>query len=372
MIVIYRISPTLIFLSALFVLISPWVLPLSHAQGQVQVTAANPASAEQGTVNLNVRVLGKGFKNGAKTNWFVTGTTDPGGVRVNSTTFVSSTELNANITVPDGATIASYDIQVLNSDGRGGKGTELFAVTAKGNQTSCGTDITNLSISIYKYTDATNTTTYNMWPDMTYADGSPVPYVSGETKGRNHQSIDGRFEIGNCSYDLTLGLSSRYFTWKFPAGSVAASLVGSSVNSSGFNIDRVGSVPVTDGGANFLTWCNGGSGSDNYGGCGVDGDGYFARRAMGSAFLNYSYGNRYNYSTIDNIETVAAGTAYVKIYHPNVNTWIIMPDQVQPPPGVTDPNATVGQWSILLDRTTNPDSVAGYQKMPFKMVVTRF
>ena len=365
----HRIPPTLIILAALIALILSWLLPTSNAQGQVQVTAADPMAAEQGTLNLNVKVTGKGFKNGAKAKWFVTGTADDGGVTVNSTTFVSSTELSANITVPDGATIANYDIQVLNSDGRGGKGTELFAVTGRGNQSSCGTDLTNLSISIYKYTDATNTTTYNMWPDLTNADGSPVPYVSGKTR---NDTIDGRIQIGNCTYDLTLSMSKRYFTWKFPAGSVAASLVGQSVNTSTFNIDRVGSVPVTDGGANFLNWCGGGSGSDNYGGCGVDGNGYFTRRAMGSAMLNYTYGNRYNYSPIDNIQTMAAGTAYVKIYHPDSSTWIIMPDQVQPPPAVTDPNATAGEWSVLLDRTTNPNTVAAYQKMPFKMVVTKF
>lgn len=106
------------------------------AQGQVQVTAANPPSAEQGTLNLNVKVTGKGFKNSAQAKWFVTGTTNPGGVTVNSTTFVSSSELIANITVSDTAVISNFDIQVLNSDGRGGKGTELFAVTPKG-QASC-------------------------------------------------------------------------------------------------------------------------------------------------------------------------------------------------------------------------------------------
>ena len=105
------------------------------AQGQVQVTAADPASSSQGTVNLNVRVTGKGFKNGAQAKWFVTGTTNPGGVTVNSTTFVSSTEIIANITIDDAATISNFDIQVLNSDGRGGKGTELFAVTPKGQAT---------------------------------------------------------------------------------------------------------------------------------------------------------------------------------------------------------------------------------------------
>lgn len=115
-----------------------WSTTPASAQGsQVQVTAAVPASAEQGTINLNVKVNGKGFKNGANARWFVTGTTDTGGVTVNSTTFVSSTELTANITVSDTAVIANFDIQVSNPDGRGGKGTELFAVTAKGNGGSC-------------------------------------------------------------------------------------------------------------------------------------------------------------------------------------------------------------------------------------------
>ena len=104
---------------------------VSNAQGQVQVTASDPIAAEQGTINLNVKVTGKGFKNGANAKWLVTGTTDTGGVTVNSTTFVSSTEVTANITVADTASIATFDIQVTNSDGRGGKGTELFKVTAK-------------------------------------------------------------------------------------------------------------------------------------------------------------------------------------------------------------------------------------------------
>jgi len=230
---------------------------------------------------------------------------------------------------------------------------------------SCGTDVTNLSISVYKFTDATNTTTYNMWPDQTNPDGSPVPYISGKSKG---QSIDGRFQIDNCTYDLTLnlGFSKRYFTWKFPGGSV----VGTSANTDGFNIDRVGNVPITDGGTNYLNWCS--SASDNYGGCGVDSGGvYFVRRSFGSAIdpsNSQSYGVRFNYSPIDNVQPTAAGTAYVRIYHPDANTWTIIPDQAPPPPGVTGTN---GEWSVLLDRSSNPGAVVSYQKMPFKMVVKR-
>jgi hypothetical protein len=336
--------------------------PTAAQGGSVQVTAADPASTVQGTVNLNVRVTGKGFKNGAKAKWLVSGTTDTGGVTVNSTTFVSSTEVTANITVADTATVANFDIQVLNSDGRGGKGTELFAVIAKTQQVSCGTDVTNLSISIYKYTDATNTTTYNLWPDKTNADGSPVPYVSGKVKG---QQIDGRIQIDNCTYDLTINLyfSNRYFTWKFPNGSV----VGNSFNSTGFNIDHVGTVPVTDGGSTFLNWCS--TSTDNYGGCGVDGDGYFVRRAMGSAMDlsgSQNYGHRYNYSPLDNQFPTATGTAYVKIYHPDAITWIITADSVPPPSSVT---GTDGPWSVIIDRNTG--AVMSYQKTPMKIVVKR-
>jgi hypothetical protein len=113
---------------ALFVLSSA---PRVFSQ-DIKVTSADPASAPQGTVNLNVTIRGSGFKQGAKANFFVTGTKDPGGIGVNQTTFVSSTELVANIDVADTALISTFDIEVL-SNGRRGKGTELFAVTEKGN-----------------------------------------------------------------------------------------------------------------------------------------------------------------------------------------------------------------------------------------------
>src|SRR5687767_8738095 len=125
-----RRTPTLLTLLCLGFLFLNGFITDAQAQ-QIQVNAADPPVAEQGTLSLDVKVTGKGFKNGAQAKWFVTGTTNPGGVTVNSTTFVSSTELRANITVVDNAEIANFDIQVLNSDGRGGKGTELFRVTAK-------------------------------------------------------------------------------------------------------------------------------------------------------------------------------------------------------------------------------------------------
>jgi len=75
----------------------------------------------------------------------VTGTTNPGGVTVNSTSFVSSTQLTANITVSSTATISGFDVQVANADGRTGKGTDLFAVTQEGTPAaSCNYNVTSV------------------------------------------------------------------------------------------------------------------------------------------------------------------------------------------------------------------------------------
>ncbi len=121
----------------LVILLAIAVSPLWLAAQSLQVNSANPNAAPQGTINLDVAIGGSGFKHGAQSQWFVSGTTNPGGVTVNSTTFVNSNQLTANITVADTATIASFDITVRNSDGRTGKGTGLFSVVSNGNSPIC-------------------------------------------------------------------------------------------------------------------------------------------------------------------------------------------------------------------------------------------
>src|SRR5438876_11013542 len=81
-------------LALLIVLVALGALPTA---AQIQVTSTNPSAAPQGTTNLNVTVSGSGFKKGAKAQWFVTGTTNPGGVTVNSTTFNGSNQLTATL-----------------------------------------------------------------------------------------------------------------------------------------------------------------------------------------------------------------------------------------------------------------------------------
>jgi hypothetical protein len=126
--------------SLLSLLLLSWGLAAPPASAQnIQVTSTNPSAAPQGTTNLNVTVGGNGFKKGAKAQWFVSGTTNPGGVTVNSTTFNGSTSLTANITVATSAATGGFDVAVTNADGRSGKGTELFQVTAQGTPVGCYT-----------------------------------------------------------------------------------------------------------------------------------------------------------------------------------------------------------------------------------------
>ena len=101
----------------------------AFATAQIQVNSTNPNTAPQGTTNLNVTVSGSGFKKGAKAKWFVSGTTNPGGVTVNSTAFNSSSQLTANITVSTTAVTSGFDVVVTNADGRTGVGRDAFTVT---------------------------------------------------------------------------------------------------------------------------------------------------------------------------------------------------------------------------------------------------
>ena len=114
-------------------------LAILPANAQIQVNSTNPSAAPQGTVNLNIVVNGNGFKRGATAAWYVTGTTNPGGVTVNSTTVNGSSKITANISVAADAITSGFDVVVTNTDGRTGKGTDAFTVTTKGTPIGCST-----------------------------------------------------------------------------------------------------------------------------------------------------------------------------------------------------------------------------------------
>ena len=103
----------------------------AHAQN-VAVQGADPNSTEQGTVNLDVKIKGRGFSSGANVAFFVTGTTNQGGIDVKGVTVHGSKSLTVNIDVAVDADIADFDIEVSLSSGRRGRGTTLFSVKRKG------------------------------------------------------------------------------------------------------------------------------------------------------------------------------------------------------------------------------------------------
>jgi FG-GAP repeat/FG-GAP-like repeat len=130
------------------------------AAAQVQVTSAVPNNTPQGTTNLIVKIGGSGFKRGASAAFYVTGTLTPGGITVNSTAFVSKSEVDANITVAANATVSGFDVYV-SSGGRTGKGVDLFAVTSNPNQcTTQGTAAGWTQVDVLNHVDGSGNPEY--------------------------------------------------------------------------------------------------------------------------------------------------------------------------------------------------------------------
>ena len=110
---------------------SPSAIALARSAGGTGPTVKStvPDSATVDTT-LNVRVLGRGFDAGSRADWAFKGVVSDK-IVTNSTQFVSSTELVANITIARDANLGKHDVIVTTSAGKGGIGTELFAVTLK-------------------------------------------------------------------------------------------------------------------------------------------------------------------------------------------------------------------------------------------------
>ena len=104
--------------------------PADAASPRVTVKAAAPSSAYQGET-LDVVVTGSGFDRSAKVQYFVSGTTNPGGITVTAVRYANSGELTTTLVVSSDADLANFDIQVTLDSGRKGKGTSLFSVMAK-------------------------------------------------------------------------------------------------------------------------------------------------------------------------------------------------------------------------------------------------
>lgn len=95
-----------------------------------KVSSTDPSSGPRSST-LFVRVLGSGFTQGTRAIWALKGDTTYAvtKVKTNSTSFVSSGELVANITIQSDASLSLYDVVALTTDGKKGIGIECFTVT---------------------------------------------------------------------------------------------------------------------------------------------------------------------------------------------------------------------------------------------------
>ena len=89
----------------------------------VSVSAVSPDTASLLTT-LDVQISGSGFADGMIASWQLDGIADPAQIRTNSTRFVSTKQLVANITIFGTATAAKWDVAIY-SGGKTGVGSEL-------------------------------------------------------------------------------------------------------------------------------------------------------------------------------------------------------------------------------------------------------
>ena len=101
--------------------------PGGTSTGAPTVTSTLPSSSPRG-VTLDVRIFGSGFDAGSKAQWAID-SVPSSKVAVNSTRYVNSGEVIANISIAADADLTLYDVIVVTGSGKPGIGTETFEVT---------------------------------------------------------------------------------------------------------------------------------------------------------------------------------------------------------------------------------------------------
>jgi hypothetical protein len=230
------------------------------------------------------------------------------------------------------------------------------------------------------------------------SNGDRLWYTHGGTK-RNQ--IAATFQVSGCDYpkfDFTLNLLNS-------TRQLFATVPDHTIDPYFLNVDRMASVPITTDNQAFRTFC-GGSGAqtivlntpqlvprpdgypdvvdgvlmDNYGGCFRDGaDQYYVRRMM--AVQSDEDGRGLSVSVLGRSPIRDGGsamdcdecssTSFVRIYHPDADTWVVVPEfeHVPPTPPADDPGYP---WQAAYQRRVDNNWVyEQYAPLPFAMVVKR-
>jgi hypothetical protein len=173
------------------------------------------------------------------------------------------------------------------------------------------------------------------------------------------------------------------------------------------NVDRMASVPITTDSNEFRMFCGGTtdelrlttpyvltdaddypikSGNvlfDNYAGCFWDGSNYYVRRGMAVQSNDLDTGGlsvmHFNNSTHGAVQLACDGcaeTSFVRIYHPDANTWIVAPEDTsgielpdQSPPASYQPWVTAYHQNV--GKGTVEWEFRDHVALPFLMIVKR-
>lgn len=100
--------------------------PASYGKSSTNTFSVSSVSPDTGSLSttLDVQISGSGFADGMVASWQLSGVADPTQIKTNSTRYVSSKQLVANITISGTATAASWDVAIY-SGGKTGIGSEL-------------------------------------------------------------------------------------------------------------------------------------------------------------------------------------------------------------------------------------------------------
>lgn len=202
------------------------------------VTSTLPSEAVRDTT-LDVTITGSGFGRGSTVQFQLHGAADAR-MRVNTTTYVKSTQLVANLTIAADAVTDLYDVIVTTSDGKKGIGTELFAVTLRAQELANGTHAfaVNGSGNIVGRAASTVTCTSQVLPILWREDGTRVELPLGTFCGGTALGIN---SSGVILGSLSGGASNARGLWSPGNGTFALQEIAPTAD---------GIRPITNGGLN--------------------------------------------------------------------------------------------------------------------------
>lgn len=154
------------------------------------VTSTLPTDAPRDTT-LDVQINGSGFDKGTTALLTLHGVVDAR-VRVNSTRYVKTSQLVANVTIAADAVSDLYDVAVMTAAGKKGIGTELFAVTLRAESLDGGVHAYGVNAAGDAVGNGTSSVTCpsTVLPILWRADGSRVMLPLGSFCGGNAMGIN--------------------------------------------------------------------------------------------------------------------------------------------------------------------------------------